>query len=299
MSKLVLVILIVVLLSCAPHIKPAAVFPAYEYSKSIKAQMQAVKENVPYTGLAVNPNPELQYVSSTDSDQAQAFGANIANEDPVFETYESEKPNIRDYNGPLSLGDPGMTASLWKESKGGTDLFHDDRAWQPMDLVTIVVSERSKGSKQADTEVKGKSTVQAAIEHLLGFEEDIQNELSNGDTTPVDMSSLVQASTTNDFKGEGETTREGELTAKISAMVVEVMPSGILRIEGQKIIAVNSEEQVMVISGLIRPRDINSINEVDSSKIAQMRIDYYGKGVVGEAQSGGWLSRIMRVLWPF
>ena len=82
-------------------------------------------------------------------------------------------------------------------------------------------------------------------------------------------------------------------------MVVEVLPSGILRIEGEKIIAVNSEEQVMVLSGLVRPRDVNSNNEVDSSQIANMRIDYYGRGVIGEAQHGGWGSRLLRTIWPF
>jgi flagellar L-ring protein precursor FlgH len=69
--------------------------------------------------------------------------------------------------------------------------------------------------------------------------------------------------------------------------------------EGEKIISVNNEEQVMVISGLVRQRDVSSDNEVLSSKIAQMRIDYYGKGVVGAAQYGGWLSRLMRFVWPF
>jgi flagellar L-ring protein precursor FlgH len=82
-------------------------------------------------------------------------------------------------------------------------------------------------------------------------------------------------------------------------MVAEVLPSGVLRIEGQKIISVNNEEQVMVISGLVRPRDINSENQIDSSRLANMRIDYYGSGIVGEAQRGAWLSRLMRTLWPF
>ena len=82
-------------------------------------------------------------------------------------------------------------------------------------------------------------------------------------------------------------------------MVVEVLPGGILRVEGEKIISVNQEEQVMVISGLIRPRDINSKNEIDSSKVANVRIDYYGRGIVGEAQKGGWLGRIVREVWPF
>jgi flagellar L-ring protein precursor FlgH len=85
----------------------------------------------------------------------------------------------------------------------------------------------------------------------------------------------------------------------MSAVVAEVLPSGLLRIEGEKIISVNNEEQVMVISGLVRPRDITSDNEVLSTKIAQMRIDYYGKGTVGEAQYGGWLGRVLRIIWPF
>ena len=78
-----------------------------------------------------------------------------------------------------------------------------------------------------------------------------------------------------------------------------MLPSGLLRIEGEKIISVNNEDQVMVISGLVRQRDINSNNEVASGSIAQMRIDYFGKGVVAETQIGGWLGRILRIIWPF
>jgi flagellar L-ring protein precursor FlgH len=120
--------------------------------------------------------------------------------------------------------------------------------------------------------------------------------LTSGVPSPA---ALVNAETQNDFKGEGKTDRKGSLKGKISAMVAEVLPSGVLRIEGEKIISVNSEQQVMVISGLVRPRDINSENEIDSSKIAQLRIDYYGEGTVGEAQNGGWLGRFMRKVWPF
>ena len=54
-----------------------------------------------------------------------------------------------------------------------------------------------------------------------------------------------------------------------------------------------------MISGLVRSRDISSDNEVNSTKIAQIRIDYYGKGTVGEAQYAGWGARLLRILWPF
>lgn len=198
------------------------------------------------------------------------------------------------YKGPLEMGDPGVTASLFRESQSGNEPFRDYRAWQPMDLVTIVITEQSLGQQLANTEIKAKSEYLAAIENFFGLEKQTANW-----TNPPDLTSLIQAQTRNDFRGEGRTLRQAQLNARVSAVVAEVLPSGLLRIEGEKIIAVNNEEQVLVISGLVRQRDINSNNEVNASQIAQVRIDYYGKGTVGEAQYGGWLSRLLRILWPF
>jgi flagellar L-ring protein precursor FlgH len=82
-------------------------------------------------------------------------------------------------------------------------------------------------------------------------------------------------------------------------MVAEVLPTGILRIEGKKIVTVNDEEQMMILSGLIRVRDINYSNEVDSSKVANMRIDYYGVGSLGDVQYPGWGTQLIRRIWPF
>jgi flagellar L-ring protein precursor FlgH len=82
-------------------------------------------------------------------------------------------------------------------------------------------------------------------------------------------------------------------------MIVEVLPGGVLRIEGERIISVNNEEQIMVISGLARTRDINSENQIDSTRLANMRVDYFGRGAVGSPQFGGWFSNLLRLLWPF
>ena len=187
-----------------------------------------------------------------------------------------------------------MTTSLWQEGRRENSLYRDERAWRPLDLITILVIESSEGSKEAETEIKGKSSVLASIESWLGIEASIKDRNSQ-----MQFPDLIKANTTNDFKGEGETTRKGSLKGVISGMVVEVLPGDVLRIEGKKIIAVNQEEQIMVISGLVRPRDIDSNNQVDSAKIANLRIDYYGNGTVGEAQMGGWASRLIRILWPF
>lgn len=252
-----------------------------------RAQPRLMAAGMPLVRLAAG----TAETSLLDASVQESADSGVA---PSFTEYRSTESNIRDYTGPLSVGDPGVSASLWRESRAGNDLFRDDRAFQPMDLITIVISESAEGKKEADTEVKQKSSVSATIDNLLGLETALPKRNEN-----IDLANAIKASMQNDYKGEGDTSRKDTLKARMSAMVVEVLPSGIIRIEGQKIVSVNSEEQIMVISGLVRPRDVNSANEVDSSKIANMRIDYYGSGILAEAQHGAWGSRLLRWIWPF
>ncbi len=308
---------------CQPPRFVTASIPAREYAESVRSQYAS--HGQPYSGRTERPgqftnvstviNAESRDTArarlrfASDSGSA-AQGVDTAQSDPAFaegsETGDSgiimkrsTMQNRRDYVGPLTLGDPGVTASLWQESRSAGDLFHDTRAWQPMDVLTIVVSENAEGKNNANTEVKSKSSIDASIDNLLGIETDIEklgNRISSG---TAKKTAFLAAESQNDYKGEGKTDRKGSLKGRISAMVVEVLPSGVLRIEGEKIVSINAEQQIMKISGLVRPRDINADNEVDSSRLAQLRVDYYGEGTVGEAQNGGWLGRFMRKVWPF
>lgn len=310
----------VLTVSCTAPRNVTPVIPAVEFSKRMHEQSMSAGEvpgaRVPMIAgastVSANPPISAEVISEKraklrlaggDAVPDAQFGTDLAAapdtvtnmyDDPSYTVQESRNRLTRDYNGPLVLGDPGVTASLWHESKGTNDLFRDNRAWRPMDLITIVVKEKSKGEKTADTEIKSKSDVAASISAFLGVEKTLKKANPN-----IDPDALVEASTKNDFKGEGDTNREGSLVATISAMVVEVLPGEILRIEGEKIISVNSEEETMVISGLVRPEDVDSNNAVDSAKIADMRIDYYGTGTVGDAQHGGWMGRLMKRWWPF
>lgn len=216
-----------------------------------------------------------------------------------FTSQESTRPDIRDYTGPLSLGEPGVSSSLWRETRS-LNLVRDVRAFLPMDLITIVVQENAEGKREADTDIKQNSKMSASLSALLGLDDTLiksNPQLLSGDNTT--LANILNTEFNSEFKGEGETTRKGSLKGKISAMIVEVLPSGVLRVEGEKILSVNNEDEIMVISGLIRPEDVTSNNEVSSGKLANMRIDYYGQGTVGDAQVGGWASRFLRRLWPF
>jgi len=63
-------------------------------------------------------------------------------------------------------------------------------------------------------------------------------------------------------------------------------------------IRVNNETQYITLSGVVRPRDISSSNEVSSTFIADARIAYSGTGPVADKQRVGWLGRILDYVWP-
>lgn len=278
------------ILGCSVSTPPPKSYPALEYTNALKASH--------------NQKQNDQFGRARVSFANQEVETNMPQPELGYTVQESSAPLTRDYQSPLPLGDPGIQASLWRESRRGTYLFQDHRAWQAMDLITITVSENMSGSTDADTEITTESGIEATFEQLLGVPQYLLNKIDTYITTGEDgradtTQPLVKGGSKSTYKGEGETTRTGALRGKMSAMVVEVLPAGVLRIEGKKIVSVNEEDQVMIISGLVRPSDVNSANEVDSSKIANMRIDFFGKGTVGDAQHGGWLGNIVRKVWPF
>jgi len=205
-------------------------------------------------------------------------------------------------SSPYYLGQMTANASLWPDESQQSSLFRDLRAFQPMDVVTIVISESVEGQKRTQTDSQSRFSILAAITNLFGF-------LSPQSATPagtwnqnnpgLDPENLINAQTNSVYQGTGQTRRLGSLKGKLSAMVLEVLPNGLLRLEGTKIISVDNEEEVMVVSGLARLRDIDPLNQLDSSRIANMRIDFYGKGVVGDTTTLGWGTRLVRSLWPF
>lgn len=186
---------------------------------------------------------------------------------------------------------PQTPGSLWTESRGG--LFQDLKGRTVGDLITVVIVENASASKEAKTETDRSSTMSAGIGKLLGLERKI------GSITGDDPSSLIDAETVNAFKGNGKTSRKENLVATLTTQVVEVLPNGNLRIEGNKTVTVNNETQIVKLSGIVRQSDVTPRNIVDSKNILNARIAYVGEGVVSDKQHQGWLVQALDQVWPF
>ena len=109
----------------------------------------------------------------------------------------------------------------------------------------------------------------------------------------------VKSELNSDFDGSGTTQRSGDLTAFITTKVIEVLPNGNLKIEGTREVKVNNEKQLIILSGIIRPRDISPGNIILSTYVADAKIEYSGSGVIHDRQRPGWMTRIIDIVWPF
>ncbi len=184
--------------------------------------------------------------------------------------------------------------SLWVGVTTNNLYFADNRARGVGDLVTVKIADKSSAVKKAETKTKRGSSIEAGIPKLMGVEKSLENKNKN-----LSMSELYKASMDNKFDGSGETTREGELEATITCMVVRVLPNGNLVIRGDKDVQVNNETQYIRLYGIIRPQDIEQDNSISSDKVADARIVYSGRGVVSDKQVGGWGTKILDWIWPF
>lgn len=187
---------------------------------------------------------------------------------------------------------PQSPGTLWTGDEG--NWLADIKARQIGDIVTVIIQEKASATREASTETDRDSSIKAGIPKFFGWEQVIEEEYPK-----VDMSELIEAAFSDEFKGSGKTTRSEDLAATLSTQVIEVYPNGNMKIRGGKSVTVNNENQIIYLTGIVRSYDITAANTVDSGDILNAQIAYTGKGALSDKQKPGWLMRIIDNTWPF
>jgi len=190
---------------------------------------------------------------------------------------------------------PPLNGSLWRPERADNYAALDVRAHFPGDLLTVIVQENSQGRKDASTDTSANSSMSASVDQFFGIPKASVGFLPKG----FNPESIVTAETARQSDGEGETTRRGSLSASITVRVDAVDSTGNLYVRGDKVVSVNREQEHIILTGVVRPEDIASDNSVLSSRLADARIDYYGRGVIGDKQNVPLVHRLFDWLWPF
>jgi flagellar L-ring protein precursor FlgH len=217
-----------------------------------------------------------------------AGGTNLGNSsegvltEPIFEDTEKYIPK---------------DGSLWPGETSENLLFADTKAKQVGDIVTIQLEENFASSNSATTGISKDSEIDLGVTTVLGLPNDYGMSNFLGSNNAFDPN--VQAESSRSTNGAGTTTRGGSMTGTLAAVIKEELPHGVFRIEGRRTVTVNNEDQMMVLTGLIRRVDIGFENIISSQQIANANIIYTGKGVISDEQNVGWLMRFFAWVWPF
>ncbi|KAF0178981.1 MAG: flagellar L-ring protein precursor FlgH [Nitrospirae bacterium] len=190
--------------------------------------------------------------------------------------------------------------SLWRDNKS---LFSDRRARHVNDLITILITETTSATKKATTNTSGNSAAEYSVSDLFGMQTDFGIHklpvLAKQFAPGTVFSPHAKGANTSNYKGSGDTARQGTLTARITAKVVELLPNGNMVLESRKELIVNNEKEIIVLRGIVRPDDITPANTVLSQHVGDAQIYMVGDGVIGDKQSQGWLVRMLDNIWPF
>jgi flagellar L-ring protein FlgH len=180
--------------------------------------------------------------------------------------------------------------SLWRN--GSRAFFKDQRAHQVGDLLTVTVNITDQANFANETQRDRNSKEDSGITNIGAgvFSAGAQRTLTGR---------LLTTDSTSQFDGKGSIQRQETLQTNVAGVVTQVLPNGNLVVEGRQEIRVNYEIRELIVAGIVRPEDIQSDNTIDSTKIAQARISYGGRGQIFDFQQPRYGQQVTDILLPF
>lgn len=195
----------------------------------------------------------------------------------------------------LSLTAPlaaqGRPGSIYDPDMGPMNMIADKTARRPGDLITVLIAENQA--------VKNEETSQLRKATTLDY------RLDSFDINPDAFDPLprLAASSKDDFNGTANYEKNGEFTARITAIVMDVLPNGNMVVKGRREIQIDDETKVIEFSGVVRRFDVKADNTITSELVADARVSYTGEGQLTDATSrrglGNIIHRAIVWLWPF
>ncbi|HWU74254.1 MAG TPA: flagellar basal body L-ring protein FlgH [Sphingomonas sp.] len=198
-----------------------------------------------------------------------------------------KKKPAEDYSAAPPVAPPPAPAngSIFQAQDGYAALYEGSVARKVGDPLTIVLVENTQASKSSSSKLDSGG----------GF------SLTPPSTGALSLFKPTDASVSGgrNFNGKGTADQSNSLSGEVSVTVVAVYPNNTMLVQGQKRVTLNRGDEFVQIKGIVRIADISADNRVLSTRVADARIAYTGKGDVARAGRQGWLGRFFSVISPF
>jgi flagellar L-ring protein precursor FlgH len=202
------------------------------------------------------------------------------------------QPGYKPVHMPMPTPQPASYSpnSLWRN--GSRAFFKDQRAHQVGDILTVTVNLNDKAVIANETQRSRENKEDSGVDNFFG-----KTKLPLQNSALPTRIFTADSSASSD--GKGSVNRSEALVTNVAAVVTQVLPNGNLVVEGKQEVRVNFEVRELIVAGIVRPEDIQSDNTIDSSKIAEARIAYGGRGQITDVQQPRYSQQALDILLPF
>lgn len=209
-----------------------------------------------------------------------------------------EDPTVQAGYKPVNMPMPEVVVASYQPnslfSNEARGFFKDQRAHKIGDILTVLVTIDDSAQISNGTDRSRSSSNEANIGTSLG-------SLFGTKVPGIDVSATGGISTGGDMtdSGAGSVNRKESIETQVAAVVTQRLPNGNLVIEGRQEVRVNFEVRDLIVAGIVRPEDIHADNTIPSSKIAEARISYGGRGHLTDVQQPRYGQQVVDILFPF
>ncbi len=209
-----------------------------------------------------------------------------------------EDPTVQPGYKPVYMPMPDVVVASYQPnslfSNEARGFFKDQRAHKIGDILTVIVTIDDSAQISNATARSRQSSNEAGVGGTLG-------SIFGGRVPGLDVGADGSISTESDLtdNGTGSVNRKETLETQVAAVVTQVLPNGNLVIEGRQEVRVNFEVRDLIVAGIVRPEDIHADNTIPSSKIAEARISYGGRGQITAVQQPRYGQQITDAILPF
>jgi flagellar L-ring protein FlgH len=183
--------------------------------------------------------------------------------------------------------------SLWRA--GSRQFFNDPRASRTGDILTVLIQINDQAQLNNSTGRTRQSKQGGGVNNFFGLEQLPGRVLPQG----FDPANMVSTNSNGSFAGQGQVQRNEKVDMTVAAIVTQVLPNGNLVVAGRQEVRINNELRELLVSGIVRPQDISSANQVRHTEMAEARISYGGRGQITAYQQPPIGAQILGAISPF
>jgi flagellar L-ring protein FlgH len=184
--------------------------------------------------------------------------------------------------------------SLWRA--GSRQFFSDPRASRTGDILTVLIQINDQAQLNNSTGRTRQSKQGGGVNNFFGLE---QSVLGRAFPQGFDPANMVGTNSNGSFSGQGQVARNEKVDMTVAAIVTQVLPNGNLVVAGRQEVRINNELRELLVSGIVRPQDISSANQVRHTEMAEARISYGGRGQITAYQQPPIGAQVLGAISPF